>query len=498
VNRPGAGGARLDPRLELMSLPAWLEPLPDAPAQRAIDAWAIDTLTIPADALMDRAGTALAQLTSEIVPDGPVAVLAGKGNNGGDGRVAARWLADHGRDVRLIDVTGADPVDLDRISGAAAVIDALLGTGAVGPPRPAIAAAIAAINTAAATGAVVIAADLPSGVDAGSGEVASEAVRAAHTVAFHAAAPGLWLAPGKAHAGEVTIVDIGIPAGAPVPVHSGLLTDAVLGQLPRRRADSTKFTSGHVLAVAGSRRYTGAPALVARAAARAGAGYVTVSVPAEVVPVLAAKLLEEIVADRAALTELIDRADVVVLGPGLGAEEDVAPLVGRVISAAAGPLVLDADGLNALGGDLDPLRVRAAATVITPHAGELGRLLGRASTEIAARRLASAREAAARSGAVVVLKGDDTIVTDGTWTAISPGGVPALATAGTGDVLAGVIGAYLARGMDPFSAAAAGVYAHLRAGALAARAVGAEGVIASDVIERLGLVFAATPEPEGR
>ncbi|WP_249010049.1 NAD(P)H-hydrate dehydratase [Conexibacter sp. DBS9H8] len=482
-----------------MSLPAWLEPLPDAPAQRAIDRWAIDTLGIAADTLMERAGTALARLTGAIVPNGRIAVLAGKGNNGGDGRVAARALAAHGREVTLIEVTDADPVDLDRITGAAAVIDALLGTGASGPPRPAAAAAIAAINAAADGGAVIIAADVPSGVDASSGEVAAEAVRAAHTVTFHAAAPGLWLAPGKAHAGEVTIVDIGIPAvGAPVRLDTGLLTEAVLGEVPRRRADSTKFTSGHLLAVAGSARYTGAPALVARAAARAGAGYVTVSVPAAVLPVLAAKLLEEMVADRTDLDDRFDRADVVVLGPGLGREDDIPALVRRVSAGAAGPLVLDADGLNALGTDLEALSFRSGATVITPHAGELGRLLGRPSSEIAARRLACAREAATRSGAVVVLKGDDTIITDGVQTAISPGGVPALATAGTGDVLAGVIGAYLARGMEPFCAAAAGVYAHLRAGALAAAAVGAEGLIASDVIERLGLVFVDGFEPEGR
>ena len=477
--------------LEDVALPSWLEPLPDAAQQRAIDRWAIDELNTPSATLMERAGTGLARLVADLVPDGRISVLVGKGNNGGDGHVAARLLRDRGRDVELVDVGGAEPDREFRLSGSAAVIDALLGTGFAGSPREPVAAAIRAINAAGEAGARIIACDVPSGVDASTGEVAGDAVHADHTVTFHAAKPGLWLAPGKSHAGQVTIVDIGIPSwDAPVDVGAGLITEAVLDHVPRRGTDSNKFTSGHVLIVAGSTQYTGAPAMVAMAAARAGAGYVSVSVPAAAVAVLQSKLLEPMVTDHDGAFDLAAKADALVLGSGLGRGPDAAVLVRRLCREFEGPLVLDADGLNALAGELPFLADRPAATIMTPHVGELGRLLARDSRDVNEHRLKSAQEAARLAQAVVVLKGDDTIVAepDGR-TAISPGGVPALATAGTGDVLAGVIGAYVGKGMDPFAAACAGVYAHLRAGALAAAAVGQEGVIASDVITQLPAVL---------
>ena len=481
-----------------MAIPSWLEPLPDAEQQRGIDAWAIADLGIPSETLMERAGTGLARLVAERVPEGPIAVLAGTGNNGGDGHVAARLLSDRGRDVDLVEVGDAEPGLGHRLSTCAAVIDALLGTGFHGAPREPVAGAIAAINAARAEGAVVFACDIPSGVDASTGEVEAEAVRADHTVTFHAAKPGLWLSPGKAHAGEVTIVDIGIPSwDQPVDVQTGLITEAVLDEVPRRGADSNKFTSGHVLIVAGSVRYTGAPALVSLSASRAGAGYVTVAVPREVVPVLQSKLLEPMVTDHAGAIDLLGKADALVVGPGLGKGSEVAALVRRLCRESGSPVVIDADGLNALAGDLSFLVQRSAPTVLTPHAGELARLLAVGTDEIGAHRLASARQAAQRSHAVVVLKGDDTIIAhpDGR-TAISPGGVPALATAGTGDVLGGVVGAYLGKGLDPFTAACAGVYAHLRAGALAARFIGQEGVIASDVVTELPRVYLSEPGGE--
>ncbi len=477
-----------------MATASWLEPLPDADQQRAIDAWAIDDLGIASETLMERAGTGLARLVADRIPEGAIAVMAGTGNNGGDGKVAARLLADRGRDVDLIEVTRDTPADFDfdsRLDGSAAVIDALLGTGFHGAPREPTARAIAAMNAAREEGLVVIACDVPSGVNASSGEVQTAAVIADHTVTFHAAKPGLWLSPGKGHVGGVTIVDIGIPTwDLPVEIDTGLITQHVLDAVPRRGADSNKFTSGHVLIVAGSEQYTGAPVMVARAAARAGAGYVTVCVPAAVIPVLQSKLLEEMVTEQSGAFDLLGRANALVLGPGLGKGSDVEALVRSLANQAKSPLVLDADGLNALGPDPAFLARRGAPTVITPHAGELGRLLACDSHDISAHRLQKAQEAARLSRAVVVLKGDDTIITDGTRTAVSPGGVPALATAGTGDVLSGIIGAYLAKGMDPFTAACAGVYAHLRAGALAARFIGQEGVIASDVITELPRVFA--------
>jgi NAD(P)H-hydrate epimerase len=480
-----------------MALPSWLEPLPSAAAQRDIDAWAIHDLGIASATLMERAGTGLARLVADLVPEGRVSVVAGKGNNGGDGHVAARLLRERGREVELIDVFDAEPGWGRRLSGSAVVVDALLGTGFAGHPREPVAGAIAAINAAGAAQVRVVACDIPSGVDGSNGEVAGDAVHADHTVTFHAAKPGLWLAPGKAHAGEVTIVDIGIPGwDLPVAIDAGLITEAVLAEIPRRGADSNKFTSGHVLIVAGSEQYTGAPVLVSQSGARAGAGYVTVAVPSSVIAVLQGKLLEPMVTSHEGALSLLTRADALVVGPGLGRGGDVEALVRALCREAECPVVLDADGLNALGEDLAVLADRGSPTVITPHAGELGRLLACDSSEINAHRLAKAKQAAELSRGVVVLKGDDTIVTDGDRTAISPGGVPALATAGTGDVLSGVIGAYIAKGMDPFTAACAGVYAHLRAGALAAAVVGQEGVIASDVIAQLPRVLERGTEDE--
>jgi NAD(P)H-hydrate epimerase len=343
--------------------------------------------------------------------------------------------------------------------------------------------------------APVVAADVPSGVDASTGEVAGPAVHAVATATFHRAKPGLWINPGKSHAGEVEVIDIGIPRGAPVRPWAGLLGDAVLELVPRRGPDSTKFSSGNVFVMGGSRGLTGAPVMAAMAAMRAGAGYVTVAGPGSLEVMFGVRLLEAMMVplpeDHGALTafavppaiEAAERADAVVLGPGLSKRAGARSFAREAAARVEVPLVVDADGLNALAGHLDVLRARRAPTVLTPHAGELGRLLEVDSGEVARRRLAHARDAAERTGAMVVLKGDDTLVVapDGD-VVISRGGAPALATAGTGDVLSGVTGALLAKGMEVGVAACAAVHAHLRAGRLAAAPHGPDGVIASDVI----------------
>jgi NAD(P)H-hydrate epimerase len=382
------------------------------------------------------------------------------------------------------------------MAGAAAIVDAVLGTGFSGEPRGPVAEAIEAIN--ATTGAVVLAADVPSGVDASTGEVAGQAVRARATATFHAGKPGLWIAPGKSHAGKVRVIDIGIPDGGPAEPSIGLISEAVTDGVPRRGADSTKFAAGSVLVCGGSTGLTGAPTLAAGAAMRAGAGYVTACVPASLNPIFEVKLLEVMtvpIPDAAgaisaeAVAPVLERAkrvQSIVLGPGLGRDPRSAEFARELALAAGVPLVLDADGLNAHADALERLSGRHDATILTPHAGELGRLLGRPSDQISAHRLASVREAAAAAQAIVVLKGDDTLVAEPAGrVAVSPGGAPALATAGTGDVLSGVIGAYLAKRMDPFHAACAGVWVHVAAGRRAAVEIGVEGVIAGDVIERL-------------
>jgi ADP-dependent NAD(P)H-hydrate dehydratase / NAD(P)H-hydrate epimerase len=493
------------------SLPHWLEPLPDAAQQRAIDAWAIGERGIPSLELMERAGAALAEVVRQRVPEGRIVVVAGKGNNGGDGLVVARVLRESGREVDVLllaeghELSGdarvnferlpepaARPFDPSALDGAAAIVDAVLGTGFAGEPRDPARAAIAAINAASAP---ACACDVPSGVDGSTGEVAGEAVRADATVTFHAGKPGLWISPGKAHAGEVTVVDIGIPEGSPVAPTVGLIAPAVLDSVPHRAHDSTKFAAGAVLVCGGSTGLTGAPCMAAEAAMRAGAGYVTALVPASLNIVFEQRLLEVMsvpLPDKdGTLTqpalevalERTERAGALVLGPGLGRKPGTFKLARRLAAAVTIPLLLDADGLNAHEGRLEALAERSAPTVLTPHAGELARLLQTNSSEVAAHRLRCVRDASARADAVVLLKGDDTIVAapDGR-VAVSAGGAPALATAGTGDVLSGVIGAYLSKGMDPFGAACAGVFLHARAGRLAARTVGTEGVIASDVI----------------
>jgi hydroxyethylthiazole kinase-like uncharacterized protein yjeF len=526
------------------SLAPWLVPLPDAETMRAIDRWAIEERGVAGVDLMERAGAGVARALERLAPDGLVTVVCGKGNNGGDGLVAARLLREAGRRVAVVCVApprefagdaranlerlpGEQPVQLDGTSWTdadapndvtarepaadlfgphAAVIDAVLGTGFQGQPRGPALAALEAINAAGVAGATVLSVDVPSGVDASTGVIAGAAVRAAATVTFHAAKPGLWIAPGKACAGRVETIDIGIPRGAPGEASVGLLAPSVLERLPRRQASSTKFSSGHVLVAGGSRGLTGAPRMAAEASMRAGAGYVTACVPVSLQGILAGAGTPELMtrglpdADGALTVEGVGevleasaRGGALALGPGLGRRDGAAAFARALARDADMAIVLDADGLNAHAGRLGELATRRAPTVLTPHAGELGRLLELDSAEIERERLRHVRAAAAQADAVVVLKGDDTLIAaaDG-QVAVSPGASPALATAGTGDVLTGVIAALLAQGLDAFTAAAAGVRLHADAGREAARRLGAaEGVIASDVI-------AALPHARGR
>ena len=499
----------------------WLRPLYDAEGMRAVDAWAIEERGVPALRLMEAAGSAVAAAVGEVAGDGPIRVVCGKGNNGGDGLVAARLLAETGFKVEPLllwpaaelspDATAnlerldvptreASPGVLDELlTGSGAVVDAIFGTGFSGAPRSPASEAIKAINAAEAP---VVSADIASGVDASTGEVEGVAVEATVTVAFHAAKLGHRIAPGKRRSGELRVADIGIPAGAPAAPAGGEIEAGVLELPARRGPDSTKFTSGEVLVAGGSRGLTGAVTLSATAAIRAGAGYATAAVPDELEPILEAKLTEVMTRGCASqdgglggdaaetILEASERAAAVVLGPGLGRSDAALAIARRVARHARAPLVLDADGLNAHTRNLEALGTRHAGTVITPHAGELARLLGRTSDEIGAHRLAAAREAAGTGRCVVVLKGDDTIVIDGAAdppvVAVSTVPSPALATAGTGDVLAGTIGALLARGLEPFAAACCAVRANTTAGVLAAERVGAaESVIASDVISAL-------------
>jgi hydroxyethylthiazole kinase-like uncharacterized protein yjeF len=499
-----------------MTLEPWLEGVHDAESMRAADRWAIEEQGVPSLELMEAAGAAVARAAAEIAAGGPARVVCGKGNNGGDGLVAARALAETGYEVEalllwrpeeLSDDAAAnlvrfrdrashvEPAGLsDALAGSGVVIDAIFGTGFSGAPRAPIDTAVEAINSSRAP---VVAADIASGVDASTGEVAGAAVEADVTVSFHAAKLGHWVAPGKWHTGELKVAEIGIPPDAPGEPPAGLIGPGVLELAPRRAAGSTKFSSGQVVVVGGSRGLTGAVCMAAEASIRAGAGYATVAVPAQLEAIFEVKLTEVMSrgfegsgdglgpADAAGILEATERAAAVVLGPGMGRSDDAFTLARELVANVEAPMLVDADGLNALAGRLNEVAARDAPTVLTPHAGELGRLLERDSDAVAEHRLAAAREAATASGAIVVLKGDDTLVVGGERVAVDRVSAPALATAGTGDVLSGTIGALLARGMDPFAAACAGVLAHSRAGRHAAAERGAEAVIATDVIRAL-------------
>jgi len=494
-------------------LPDWLQPLYDAQQMRAIDRWAIGERGIRGIDLMERAGSGLAVIVDRAAPRGPIAIVCGKGNNGGDGFVAGRLLREMGRNVRVLLLAAPDEYsddaahNLSRLDGrhepfeptalgdANVIVDAIFGTGFDGEPRG---RAKDAIEAMAGVKAPVVAADIASGVDASTGEAARVCVHANVTATFASAKPGHWISPGKERTGELHVIDIGIPEGTPLTPHAGLITARVHALVPGRESGGTKFSSGHVVIAGGSRGLTGAPCLAAEAAMRAGAGYVTAVVPASLELVFETRLLEVmshgLPDEDGALSpdgadgalEAAERAGALVLGPGAGRSQQAFAFVRDVAARAPLALLLDADGLNAHAGALASLADRRQATILTPHAGELARLLDTTSDDVQAHRLRSAQAAAREAQAVVVLKGDDTIVAapDGSC-AVNDLASPALATAGTGDVLSGVVGALLAKGLEPFAAACAGVRRHAAAGRVAAGEIGADGVIARDVIAAL-------------
>ncbi len=416
------------------------------------------------DAMMQRAGAAVAEELMRRFPDARRIVLhAGGGANGGDGQIAAEILRGQGRE--LVD----ERPDI--------VIDALLGTGLKGAPREETARVIEQINAA---GVPVLAVDIPSGVNASTGEVAGAAVNADLTVTMHGPKVGLAVAPGRFHAGEVAVADIGLE---PVETEHRLVTAEILAEVPRRSARDNKYSAGHVLVVGGSRGMTGAPALAARAALRADAGYVTIAAPAESLPVLETLVLEAVKRPLEDVFEAAVKAKALAVGPGLGRQPEAKALVRRLLAEVELPMVVDADALFELEPGEWP-----APRILTPHEGELARLLGRESKEIAAHRLTSVREAAERFNCVVVLKGEDSLIAaPGGGVLVSALGLPSLATAGTGDVLTGVTAAFLAKGMEPQRAAAAACAAQQLASHEASQRY---GLVASDVVEALPRVLA--------
>ena len=457
-------------------------------AMAAADARTIAAGT-PEAVLMTRAGRAVAWRVRRALGGTygrRIVALCGSGNNGGDARITAAALRAWGAHVDEFavtreGVTGA--TDFARALGRAdAVVDGIVGTGFRGALEGAVGAVVVAVNTAPVRR---IAVDIASGVDGATGEVRGAAVRAHETVTFAAPKPGLWFHPGRARSGTVTVADIGIDLG-PDAARVGLLTDADIGALlPPRDPETHKWRTG-VLVVGGSGGMTGAPLLAAHAAARLGAGIVIAALPGgaaeraggtEIITRRVAATDHATIAAGAvdAITADADRFGAVVLGPGLGRAPDTAALVAGLLGALIAPVVLDADGLVALGADHTAVKSRTGGTVLTPHDGEFAALTG---TRPGPDRIAAARGLAEVTGAVVLLKGPTTVVAhpDGR-VRLNPTGTAGLATAGSGDVLSGMIGAFCARGMNPFDAATVAAYVHGRA----AERAGHTGFVATDL-----------------
>jgi len=485
---------------------------------------AADSFGMPASVLMENAGTHLAEAALRLASkDGCFAVLCGRGNNGGDGLVAARKLVALGRTVRVEVLGGGQGLKGDALRNLLAlgtvgltpapipeawearpgdvVIDALLGTGLNRAPEGAYAEAIGRIAHWRALGARVLAVDLPSGLSSDRGHAFEPCVEADATVTFGMLKIGLVVEPGVSLAGDVSVADIGLPlADQGVPggpdvflVEEG---DARM-RLPRRKADTNKGSYGHVLVVAGSRGKTGAAALAALAVLRSGAGLVTVATRPDALGAAQAFAPELMgvelpgegplgLADLEALLAAAQGKRAVVLGPGIPRGEETSALLGALLGRLEIPCVIDADGLNAIGDQARLLREAKCPVLLTPHPGEMSRLMGKPTGEIQRARMETAREYASLTGALVVLKGARTIIAMGDgriW--INPTGNPGMATGGTGDVLAGLLGGLLAQGLSREDAALVGVFAHGLAGDRGVQRTGRLGLIASDLLDGL-------------
>jgi NAD(P)H-hydrate epimerase len=450
---------------------------------------------IPVVALMERAGDAVARAAIGVAGGAygrRAVVVCGKGNNGGDGFVAARRLARSGMGVTVLaleaveDLRGAAATNARRLrevsvrvhafsppaaaralSRADVAIDAVFGTGFRGVPEDAFAEAIDALNESAAP---VVAVDIPSGVNGDTGAIDGEAVWADATVTFGAEKPGTVLLPGAERAGEVEVAPIGFPEDLLASDVEIVEPDDVARWLPRRPPDTNKRATGVALVVGGSRTMTGAVRLAGTAAYRIGAGLVTVAVPESILLAVQEGLVEATyqplpqAADggvgTSALGALLERAagvDAVAIGPGMGRGEATAELIRSFVRRSPAPMVVDADALNAFAGRAEELADRRADAVLTPHAGEFARLSGSSVAEIEADRLGCVRALAERTAAVVLLKGSRTVIgAPGGGVRINESGTPALATAGSGDVLTGTIAGLLARGLPAADAAAGG------------------------------------------
>ena len=504
-------------------------PILDSRQMRSADESAIRAGT-PSGALMERAAGGVADaVRKQGVGWRSVVVVCGPGNNGGDGLAAARMLSESfvvrvftlgdaaayrgdaeanarrareaGLRLESLSPSGGLEVLSRALDESDAVVDALFGTGLDRPLDGPALAAVEAINRA---GRPVVSADVPSGLSSDTGELIGGSIRADVTVAFGAPKLCHAFAPARRSCGKIVVHDIGIPRSFLEPEGHRLYlatAAAIRDVLPPRPSGGHKGDFGRVAIVAGSRGRTGAAILAARGALRGGAGLVTVLCPSSLEPIIVAALPEAMTyglperagaLDSAAGEELVPRLadfDAAVVGPGLGTSPETVAAVEEVVSRAALPMVLDADGLNAFAGRARALASRRGTIVATPHPGEAGRLLGRAASEVQATRLESARELARQTGGCVLLKGEGSLTAepDGR-VVVNSSGTPLLATAGSGDVLSGLIGSLLAAGLTGRDAAAAGAWLHGAAGERLQGTLGDAGLLAHEVADALPLV----------
>lgn len=502
---------------------------------KEIDRRAASEYGIPSLILMENAGLQTTEVVEEILGSGlgkNVVILVGKGNNGGDGLVVARHLLNSGASVDTFIMGNVDEFtpdsrlnyeilarmtnaiyplveesQLDKLMlallGADLIVDAIYGIGFRGSLGDLEAQVVRMVNWGRVP---VVAVDIPSGVEADTGKVHGDAVRATHTVTFALPKIGLVLEPGKDYAGTLSVADISIPRALleDKELKTNLIGDALVRPLlGPRNPETHKGTYGHTLVVGGSRDMTGAVIMTACAALRCGSGLVTAALPESLLPVAAGVMVE--VMTRAlpqtgqaaialealpAIENLLGMSSVCAVGPGMSQYAEAAAIIRFILEKAGIPVIIDADGLNALAGDIGVLQERQVPVVLTPHPGEMARLTGKSVEEIQSNRIAIARSYAMEWGVTLVLKGNKTIVANAKGEVfVNITGNPGMATAGSGDVLCGIIAGLMAQGLKPADAACVGVYLHGMAGDAAAHIKGERGIIAGDLISFLPAVM---------
>ncbi|HMK60659.1 MAG TPA: NAD(P)H-hydrate dehydratase [Dissulfurispiraceae bacterium] len=497
---------------------------------REIDRITIEDIGIPSPVLMERAGTAVAEKVAEIITGRKVLVLCGRGNNGGDGLVAARHLHNRGFQVKVVMLAKPDSLSQDckaqyqivtngglrvevkqLLSGAdlhgALVVDAVFGTGLSRGISGPTAELFRSVNE---SGVPVVSVDMPSGISSDTGEILGDAIRASHTVTFGLPKRGHFLFPGAEYSGILHVADIGFQPGLLKSdlVRAQLINKGyALSVLPERPRNSYKGDYGHVLIIAGSRGKTGAAIMTAKSCMRAGAGLVTIGVPETLIDIFQTRVTEEMTLplpdngngtlNCAAVDHILDfavqQADIIAIGPGIGVSSDTEAIVKRLVEVSTIPLVIDADGLNAINDGGAILKNAKSPIIITPHPGEMARLMRKSGfgiLEVEKDRMGTAQSFANDKGVTVVLKGVPTIVAapDGDLL-INTTGNPGMATAGAGDVLTGIIASLVGQGLSSLHSSAVGVYLHGLAGDRAASETGLHSLIASDIIAYLPAAF---------